>query len=75
MVRTKTPVPENGFMRLMRRVMAIICAVLFVGSVVGDALGWLENAVPLRVQFALLACSLMMFEAVNEFIKKVTGGK
>ena len=75
MTGAKPPVSENGFMRLMRRIMAVVCALLFVGSVLGHAFGVLVNAVPAWVQFAMLGCALMMFDAVNELIKKITGGK
>ena len=66
--------PPNGFTKGMRRVMAVICATLFTGLILGDALGFLVNQVPAFIYGMLFGGSLMMFDSINDFIKKL-GGK
>lgn len=72
--------PANGFTRAMRRVMSVGCALTFFGLILVDVTGYREEALPAWLispwtQAFLLGTALMMFDGVNELIKKFTGGK
>ncbi|MCB1423168.1 MAG: hypothetical protein KDJ69_12030 [Nitratireductor sp.] len=72
---TLDQVPQNGFTKTMRRVMAISCWLAFFGLILADATGWIERSVPLPIYAMLFAGGSMMFDAVNEIIKRFGGKK
>ena len=70
---TKPKPPENGFMRIIRRVVAVVCLLLFAAAVAGELLG-LVTPISNTLKAMLLAGSTMMFDAMNEIAKRLTGG-
>lgn len=63
------PPPPNGFTKGMRRIVAVICLVAFVGLLVGDFSGSLSKDVPLTLYVFLLAGASMMNDALYEMFK------
>ena len=74
MAQKQVPQP-NGFTRIWRRVVAVLCLLSFLALLFGDAMGLLVNSAPLPIMGGLFLASLMMFDPIERVVSKFTGGK